>query len=393
MTDRRPPFGRAMPAWLAVSLLVHAAVFAGAALLPEEPESPARPMQVVVAGTVAPPQPVADASSPDTPPPKIDSPRMSEPPPPRPRRARAERPTRRPQRTRTTEPDRAEAPAAAPETAQPTDEPMGGDRLAAMQPGTSASAPRMGRPGEAFDGPLAGGGAKPLTRGAHAPAGFAVTAPGSAGGVGPGLGGSGSGLGAGGSAGGIGGGGTPGGSGPGSGGEGGSSEGYVASRGTVGSGPGMGSGTSAPPVRSVPPATRPAPQPQPEPKPEPEPAPQPEPQREPPPAPEPQPKPEPPGPSQADLSRFRSLVQSRINGAKRYPSSARQQGQEGTVRVSFSVAPSGRPTGISLAGSSGCQALDAAARRAVGRAAPYRPFPKGMTSSIHVTATVVFRLQ
>jgi len=105
----------------------------------------------------------------------------------------------------------------------------------------------------------------------------------------------------------------------------------------------------------------------------------------------PDPPPE-PRPSQADLSAFRSMVQSRISSARRYPQSARDAGQEGTVRVSFSVSPSGQPSGISVASSSGYQSLDAAARRAVSAAAPYRPFPKHMDSSIRVTATVIFRL-
>lgn len=62
------------------------------------------------------------------------------------------------------------------------------------------------------------------------------------------------------------------------------------------------------------------------------------------------------------------------------------------MRVSFSIAPTGWPGGISVAASSGIAALDREAVRAVRRAAPFRPFPRGIDSSIHVTATVTFRL-
>ncbi len=62
-------------------------------------------------------------------------------------------------------------------------------------------------------------------------------------------------------------------------------------------------------------------------------------------------------------------------------------------RVSTARGATPRPlSGISVASSSGYQSLDTAARRAVSAAGPYRPFPKHMSSSIRVTATVIFRL-
>jgi protein TonB len=146
--------------------------------------------------------------------------------------------------------------------------------------------------------------------------------------------------------------------------------------GARGTGPGgTGEGGSGPGPSSSPggPGSRPAPQVRPATTPDPPPPPKPK-------------------RSQADLSRFRSMVQARITGARRYPSSARDADQHGTVRVSFRVSPGGQPSGISVASSSGYQSLDAAARRAVSAAGPYRPFPKHMSSSIRVTATVIFRL-
>lgn len=380
MNAPRAPFERILPAWLAVSVVVHAGAFAAAALLPDRAPEVPRPLRWVVAGTIAPPPPPQATTA--QPAPRIEAPDVSaEPTPPRRQIARTDRIATR--RERTVAPREAREPVRRTEP----QEPSGGDRRAALPEGTSASAPKTGRPGAAFDGPLAGGGAQPLTGTGGGPVGFAVTAPPRVGGSGPGLGGSGSGLGAGGSAGGIGGGGTPGGEGPGSGGTGGSGSGYLAARGTVGAGPGAGAGT-APPARSAPAAHRePAPPPAPTARPQPAPAPQPTVKPEP--APEP---PTPPRATAADLSRFRSLVQSRIQSARRYPSSARDQGQEGTVRVSFSISPSGSPSGISVASSSGIAALDNEAVRAVGRAAPFRPFPEGMDSSIQVTATVTFRL-
>jgi TonB family protein len=200
----------------------------------------------------------------------------------------------------------------------------------------------------------AGGGSQLLTTGGGGPVGFQVAS------------------GGGGSRGGVVGGGVPGGTGLSSGG----GASVSAGGGARGTGPGgTGEGGSGPGPSSSPggPGSRPAPQVRPAPTPDPPPPPKPK-------------------RSQADLSRFRSMVQARITGARRYPSSARDADQHGTVRVSFRVSPGGQPSGISVASSSGYQSLDAAARRAVSAAGPYRPFPKHMSSSIRVTATVIFRL-
>ena len=389
----RTPFDRLLPAWLGVSLMVHATVLVGAGAVvagrpAPEPTPPAT--RVLLAGRiVVPPAP----AQPDVPPARpiaTAQPRHAT----RPasiwrrltgRRAAGDDTFRR---ARGAAHDaQTSATGESPTPDKPPAEAVGGFADASPRPGErhSASAPALAATGTAHAGPLAGGGAQALTAPATGPVSFAVAqAPGS-GGSGPGYGGSGSGLGAGGSAGGVGGGGTPGGSSLSSAGLGGGTSGQIAPGGTVGGGGRTGAGSpgasgddggarSGPEHGGSAPPT-PAPHHDPEPKPETKPEPAPE-----------------PKPSQADLSSFRSMVQSRINGAKRYPSSARESGQEGTVRVSFSISPSGQPSGIGVASSSGYQALDAEATRAVSRSAPFRPFPQHMNSSIRVTATVIFRL-
>ena len=380
----RTPHERFLPAWLGVSVALHlAALTAGGALLTtSEPQRSGPPVtRVVLAGRITPaPQrpvtePVTDERAPVTARPA--SPRITT-------TSRTHAVTRAARRVATVTPAMGDSPT--PRT--PPTAAAGGfsdDAPQSDQP-HSASAPEMGRPGAAWAGPLAGGGAQPLAADAEGSS-FQITSVPVANGLGPGYGGSGNGLGAGGTAGGIGGGGTPGGEGPASGGVGGGTTGQVDPSGDIGGGgaparpaaPGPGTSAAggnddAPAATgATAPSTRPAPEPKPEPAPEtrPEPAPQ---------------------PSPADLSAFRAMVQRKINSARRYPSSARDAGQQGTVRVTFRVSPSGRPSGIRVASSSGHQSLDAAAKRAVSAAAPYRPFPRHMNSSIRVTATVIFRL-
>ena len=69
-------------------------------------------------------------------------------------------------------------------------------------------------------------------------------------------------------------------------------------------------------------------------------------------------------------------IRSRIERKKAYPAAAK--GAKGTVTVRLSVGPGGQLLSVSLAKSSGVDALDAAALRAVQAAAPFPPAPKGM---------------
>ncbi len=95
---------------------------------------------------------------------------------------------------------------------------------------------------------------------------------------------------------------------------------------------------------------------------------------------------------QVDLSEFAAMVQRRISRARHYPPAARNQGEEGIVKVRFWVTPAGRPAAVKVISSSGHRSLDLEAVRAVHRAAPFLPFPKGVDKRIAVTATVIFKL-
>lgn len=341
------PTMRLLPVWLSVSLAIHVvALLSADAFLAAHPRtlSHLRKTRVTFAGTVVtPPPPQPEQVTPDMP-------AVS---PAAPQRTRHSRPAHHAGHDARTS---ARGATPRPRTSSPS-QTVGGSANRASETVLQSSS------GTVYADPLAGGGSQLLTTGSGNPVGFQVASA------------------EGGPSGGVVGGGVPGGTGR-------SSVGAIissASEGARDTGPGGGTGEHARDTASSAgpggPGSRPAPQIRPAPTPDPPP----------PPAPKPDPPP-PPKPSRADLSRFRSMVQARINGARRYPASARDADQHGTVRVSFRVSPGGQPSGISVASSSGYQSLDAAARRAVSAAGPYRPFPKHMSSSIRVTATVVFRL-
>lgn len=379
----RSPHDRWLPAWLGMSLALHLAVLGGGGALvdgrrPQVVEAPAT--QVLVAGRIVPPdhEPNMHTTAGRT---ELAS------------AARHDFPQHRAAQ-RVARPVARSAMGVTPSPHTPPARAVGGfaDWSSSTGPRQSAAAPRLGQVGAPWAGPLAGGGAEALSA-QGAPVSFQVAEAFEGGGIGPGYGGAGSGLGVGGASSGVGGGGASGGHGLSSGGTGGSTTGEIRPTGLVGGGgtPGMGAGSgggsaSAPSgtgAKSQPTHTTSASAPAPLRSHEPAPAPV---TRE-----EPQPEPE-PQPSAADLSAFRAMVQSRISAAKRYPPTARDAGEEGTVKVGFSVSPSGQPSGISVVSSSGYQALDVAAQRAVAAAAPYLPFPRHVRSSIRVTATVIFRL-
>ncbi len=79
--------------------------------------------------------------------------------------------------------------------------------------------------------------------------------------------------------------------------------------------------------------------------------------------------------SKSCISGYAGKIHSRIARAKRYPHSARAAGEEGTVKVKFTVGPTGSVSGIRVAKSSGFASLDQAAIDAVSRAAPFPPLP------------------
>lgn len=89
--------------------------------------------------------------------------------------------------------------------------------------------------------------------------------------------------------------------------------------------------------------------------------------------------PAPSGPSKAQLARLEQQWGAQITTALRRAHRP-PRGAEGTVRLVISIAPSGRVTGVSLAGSSGNSRLDQAALAAVKRARFPRA-PEGLTKS------------
>ena len=78
-----------------------------------------------------------------------------------------------------------------------------------------------------------------------------------------------------------------------------------------------------------------------------------------------------------------------LQAHKSYPEAAREQGEEGTASVRFTVARDGRALAVSLVHGSGSALLDAAAATLL-RDARVPPFPAAM-SQAEVTVTVAIR--
>jgi len=81
------------------------------------------------------------------------------------------------------------------------------------------------------------------------------------------------------------------------------------------------------------------------------------------------------------------LIGNAIERVKTYPVMARRRGMEGTVHVSFSINPKGRPHDIMVMKSSGFNILDKATVKVVKKAAPF-PLIES-----RVEVPVVYRLQ
>src|SRR5882724_8032963 len=85
-----------------------------------------------------------------------------------------------------------------------------------------------------------------------------------------------------------------------------------------------------------------------------------------------------PGP---DLTaNYRGMISAWLEAHKRYPESARQRGEEGTVGLRFRVDRYGRVLDYTLRTSTGYADLDAGIDQMM-RAAQLPPFPTGMTAS------------
>ena len=97
-----------------------------------------------------------------------------------------------------------------------------------------------------------------------------------------------------------------------------------------------------------------------------------------------------PGP---DLTpNYSALVSAWLEAHKRYPALARENGEEGSIALSFRVDRSGRVLDHTLLASSGYADLDAGVDEMM-RGAQLPPFPVGMTASqIEVSVKIRFNL-
>jgi protein TonB len=100
------------------------------------------------------------------------------------------------------------------------------------------------------------------------------------------------------------------------------------------------------------------------------------------------------GASGAAMADWRSMVVSKLQSAKRYPSGSESRREQGVVTISFTLSRSGAVLSRSIARSSGYPELDQEVLSMVQRAAPFPPFPAGMNqASQHLTAPVRFSLR
>ena len=99
-----------------------------------------------------------------------------------------------------------------------------------------------------------------------------------------------------------------------------------------------------------------------------------------------------PVPSNEVSPGYRALLSAWLESHKRYPDSARQQGEEGRAVLRFAVDRSGRVLNFAVAQSSGFPDIDASIEEMM-RSATLPPFPAGMTQQrIDVSVTIRFSL-
>ena len=103
----------------------------------------------------------------------------------------------------------------------------------------------------------------------------------------------------------------------------------------------------------------------------------------------PRPPPQSPSPAAAVSTQYRSLLAGWLEAHKRYPDSARQQGEEGRAVLRFRVDRSGHVLGFTVIGSTGHADLDTAVE-AMMRGATMPAFPAGMADQ-EIEATVAIR--
>jgi protein TonB len=97
--------------------------------------------------------------------------------------------------------------------------------------------------------------------------------------------------------------------------------------------------------------------------------------------------------SRAAIASWRDHVVARLQQAKRYPSSAQSNREQGVVTLSFSVDRNGRVTARNIARSSGHSSLDQEVLALIQRAQPLPPFPPAMPQQVvHLTVPIRFSL-
>lgn len=96
----------------------------------------------------------------------------------------------------------------------------------------------------------------------------------------------------------------------------------------------------------------------------------------------------------ASIASWRDLIVSKLQSAKRYPSSAEQRRATGVVTLSFTLSRSGNVLSRSIGRSSGHPDLDQEVLAMVQRAQPFPAFPAGMPqASVHLSVPIRFTLR
>lgn len=94
----------------------------------------------------------------------------------------------------------------------------------------------------------------------------------------------------------------------------------------------------------------------------------------------------------AEPTDLMALLHQAIDRNKRYPQSALRMGREGSTRVDFKLSPSGQIEDLNVGTSSGVQALDIAATRAVQNIAPFAAADRYLDRTQQFQVDVVFRI-
>lgn len=88
---------------------------------------------------------------------------------------------------------------------------------------------------------------------------------------------------------------------------------------------------------------------------------------------------------------YLASVRRKIEGLWWYPAEAKARGVVGELLVGFTILNDGRLSRLDLLKTSGSSILDEAALGAIGRAAPYAPFPEQMDlDRLHITASFLY---